>query len=122
MITAPLERPVSADGPCPSADPVVCRIRVMPMDGKVEAQRVRMRYRGLLEDMRSTEAAVREAGATDEGIARELVAMRNQAKYGNPLGVREPPRAHRRPALRQVRHLTAAGSRRLHAHQLRRRP
>lgn len=108
VITAPLARPVSADDPCPSTDPVVCRIRVLPMDEKVEAQRTRMRYHGLLEDMHRTEAAMREAGATDEEIARELVDMRNQAKeitragmtpeevrileqrniakYGNPLG------------------------------------
>ncbi|MFJ5138526.1 hypothetical protein [Streptomyces sp. NPDC088707] len=108
VITAPLARPVSVDDPCPSTDPVVCRIRVLPMDEKVEAQRTRMRYHGLLEDMHRTEAAMREAGATDEEIARELVDMRNQAKeitragmtpeevrileqrniakYGNPLG------------------------------------
>ncbi|MEU2116493.1 hypothetical protein ABZ567_12775 [Streptomyces sp. NPDC016459] len=108
VITAPLARPVSADDPCPSADPVVCRIRVLPMDEKVEAQRTRMRYHGLLEDMRRTGVAMREAGAMDEEVARELVDMRNQAtevtragmtpqevrileerniaKYGNPLG------------------------------------
>ncbi|MFE1908002.1 hypothetical protein ACFW96_30705 [Streptomyces gardneri] len=108
IITAPLARPVSADDPCPSTDPVVCRIRVLPMDEKVEAQRTRMQYHGLLEDMRRTEANMREAGFTDEEIARELVDMRNQAKeitragmspeevrileernlakYGNPLG------------------------------------
>ncbi|RST04873.1 hypothetical protein EF910_15420 [Streptomyces sp. WAC07149] len=108
VITAPLARPVAADDPCPSADPVVCRIRVMPMDEKVEAQRTRMRYHGLLEDMHRTEADMREAGASDEEIAREMVDMRNQAKeitragmtpeevrvleernqakYGNPLG------------------------------------
>ncbi|MGW0121250.1 hypothetical protein [Streptomyces sp. NPDC003327] len=108
VITAPLNPPVSADDPCPSADPVVCRIRVLPMDEKVEAQRTRMRYHGLLEDMHRTEANMREAGASDEEIARELVDMRNQAKeitragmtpeevrvleerniakYGNPLG------------------------------------
>ena len=108
IITAPLARPVAADDPCPSTDPVVCRIRVLPMDEKVEAQRTRMRYHGLLEDMHRTEADMREAGFTDEEIARELVDMRNQAKeitragmspeevrileernlakYGNPLG------------------------------------
>ncbi|MDV5147131.1 hypothetical protein R1T08_23840 [Streptomyces sp. SBC-4] len=108
IITAPLARPVSADDACPSTDPVVCRIRVLPMDEKVEAQRTRMRYHGLLEDMHRTEANMREAGFTDEEIARELVDMRNQAKeitragmspeevrileernlakYGNPLG------------------------------------
>ncbi|MGW6568488.1 hypothetical protein [Streptomyces sp. NPDC054975] len=108
IITAPLNRPVAADDACPSTDPVVCRIRVMPMDEKVEAQRTRMRYHGLLEDMRRTEANMREAGASEEEIARELVDMRNQAKeitragmspeevrileerniakYGNPLG------------------------------------
>ncbi|WP_327739325.1 hypothetical protein OG749_41435 [Streptomyces nojiriensis] len=108
VITAPLARPVAPDDPCPSADPVVCRIRVLPMDEKVEAQRTRMRYHGLLEDMHRTEAAMRAAGATDEEIAREMVDMRNQAKeitragmtpeevrvleerntakYGNPLG------------------------------------
>ncbi|MFF9913294.1 hypothetical protein [Streptomyces sp. NPDC013457] len=108
VITAPLARPVSADDPCPSADPVVCRIRVLPMDEKVEAQRTRMQYHELLEDMHRTEANMREAGASDEEIARELVDMRNQAKaitragmteeevrileernmakYGNPLG------------------------------------
>ncbi|MEW1700080.1 hypothetical protein [Streptomyces sp. NPDC091278] len=108
IITAPLDRPVPADEPCPSADPVVCRIRVLPMDEKVEAQRTRMSYHGLLEEMHRTEAAMREAGATDEEIARELVDMRNEAKeitragmspeevrilearniakYGNPLG------------------------------------
>lgn len=108
VITAPLARPVAADAPCPSTDPVVCRIRVLPMDEKVEAQRTRMSYHGLLEDMRRTESAMREAGATDEEIARKLVDMRNQAKeitragmspeevrvleerntakYGNPLG------------------------------------
>ncbi|UQW99538.1 hypothetical protein [Streptomyces sp. RerS4] len=108
VITAPLKAPVSADDPCPSSDPVVCRIRVLPMDQKVEAQRIRMSYHDLLEDMHRTEADMREAGATDEEIARELVDMRNQAKeitragmtpeevrileernrvkYGNPLG------------------------------------
>ncbi|MEU7115190.1 hypothetical protein [Streptomyces sp. NPDC046182] len=108
IITAPLARPVAADDPCPSTDPVVCRIRVLPMDEKVEAQRTRMQYHELLEDMHRTEANVREAGASDEEIARELVDMRNQAKaitragmtpeevrvlearnmakYGNPLG------------------------------------
>ncbi|MFE6846785.1 hypothetical protein [Streptomyces sp. NPDC057686] len=108
IITAPLARPVPADDPCPSTDPVVCRIRVLPMDEKVEAQRVRMSYHELLEDMHRTEADMRAAGATDEEIARELVDMRNQAKaitragmtpeevrileernvakYGNPLG------------------------------------
>ncbi|MET9671473.1 hypothetical protein ABZY68_00035 [Streptomyces sp. NPDC006482] len=108
IITAPLASPVSADDPCPSTDPVVCRIRVLPMDEKVEAQRTRIRYHGLLEDMHRTEADMREAGFTDEEIARELVDMRNQAKeitragmspeevrileernlakYGNPLG------------------------------------
>ena len=108
IITAPLARPVPADDPCPSSDPVVCRIRVLPMDEKVEAQRTRIRYHELLEAMHRTEADMREAGATDEEIARELVDMRNQAKeitragmspeevrileernmakYGNPLG------------------------------------
>ncbi|MGR4880779.1 hypothetical protein ACIPUC_15440 [Streptomyces sp. LARHCF249] len=108
LITAPLSPPVSADDPCPSTDPVVCRIRVLPYGEKVEAQRTRMRYHGLLEDMHRTEANMREAGASDEEIARELVDMRNQAKeitragmspeevrileerntakYGNPLG------------------------------------
>lgn len=108
VITAPLAPAVSADDPCPSADPVVCRIRVLPMDEKVEAQRTRIRYHGLLEDMHRTEANMRESGASEEEIARELVDMRNQAKeitragmtpeevriledrntakYGNPLG------------------------------------
>ncbi|QNP64091.1 hypothetical protein [Streptomyces genisteinicus] len=108
VITAPLAPPAAADEPCPSADPVVCRIRVLPMDEKVEAQRTRMRYHALLEEMRRTEADMRDAGATEEEIARELVDMRNQAKeitragmtpeevrlleerntakYGNPLG------------------------------------
>ncbi|MGP3689214.1 hypothetical protein ACTVZO_31695 [Streptomyces sp. IBSNAI002] len=108
LITAPLSPPVSAEDPCPSTDPVVCRIRVLPYGEKVEAQRTRMRYHGLLEDMHRTEANMREAGASEEEIARELVDMRNQAKeitragmtpeevrileerniakYGNPLG------------------------------------
>ncbi|MBK5995774.1 hypothetical protein ACFV2I_27010 [Streptomyces microflavus] len=108
VITAPLASPVSADDPCPSTDPVVCRIRVLPMEEKVEAQRTRMRYHGLLEDMHRTEVNMRESGASEEEIARELVDMRNQAKeitragmtleevriledrnmakYGNPLG------------------------------------
>ncbi|WP_265861209.1 hypothetical protein [Streptomyces sp. SKN60] len=108
IITAPLAPPVAADDPCPSTDPVVCRIRVMPMDEKVDAQRTRIRYHELLEDMHRTEADMRAAGATEEEIARELVDMRNQAKeitragmtpaevrileernmakYGNPLG------------------------------------
>ncbi|MEV6578730.1 hypothetical protein AB0M92_11285 [Streptomyces sp. NPDC051582] len=108
IITAPLAAPVSADDPCPSTDPVVCRIRVLPMDEKVEAQRIRIQYHDLLEDMHRTAADMREAGATDEEVARELVDMRNQAKaitragmtpeevrileerniakYGNPLG------------------------------------
>ncbi|WP_234432183.1 hypothetical protein [Streptomyces sp. NRRL S-378] len=108
IITAPLARPVPADDPCPSTDPVVCRLRVLPMDEKVEAQRTRIRYHGLLEAMPRTEADLREAGASDEEIAGELVDMRNQAKeitragmtpeeirileerntakYGNPLG------------------------------------
>ncbi|MFF0435198.1 hypothetical protein ACFYU9_23565 [Streptomyces sp. NPDC004327] len=108
IITAPLADPVPADDPCPSTDPVVCRIRVMPMDQKVEAQRTRMSYHRLLEDMHRTEADMRAQGASDEEIARELVDMRNQAKeitragmspeevrileernmakYGNPLG------------------------------------
>ncbi|MFJ3908521.1 hypothetical protein [Streptomyces vinaceus] len=108
IITAPLAPPVSADDPCPSTDPVVCRIRVLPMDEKVEAQRTRIQYHDLLEDMHRTAADMRAAGATDEEVARELVDMRNQAKaitragmtpeevrileernlakYGNPLG------------------------------------
>ncbi|MGW1819253.1 hypothetical protein ACWCQM_37580 [Streptomyces sp. NPDC002125] len=108
VITAPLAPRVADNDPCPSADPVVCRIRVLPMDQKVEAQRTRMRYHTLLEDMHRTEAAMREAGASEEEIAGELVDMRNQAKeitragmtpeevavlerrnrekYGNPLG------------------------------------
>ncbi|MGW6861416.1 hypothetical protein [Streptomyces xanthophaeus] len=108
IITAPLAPAVPADDPCPSTDPVVCRIRVLPMDEKVEAQRTRIRYHGLLEDMHRTEANMRESGASEEEIARELVDMRNQAKeitragmtpeevrvleerntakYGNPLG------------------------------------
>lgn len=108
IITAPLAPPVPADDPCPSTDPVVCRIRVLPMDEKVEAQRTRIRYHDLLEAMHRTEADMRAAGASDEEIARELVDMRNQAKeitragmtpeevrvleerniakYGNPLG------------------------------------
>ncbi|MEU6928125.1 hypothetical protein [Streptomyces sp. NPDC046385] len=108
IITAPLAPPVAADDPCPSTDPVVCRIRVMPMDQKVDAQRTRIRYHELLEDMHRTEADMREAGSSEEEIARELVDMRNQAKeitragmtpeevrvleernqakYGNPLG------------------------------------
>ncbi|MEV6954168.1 hypothetical protein [Streptomyces sp. NPDC051183] len=108
VITAPLSPPVSADDPCPSTDPVVCRIRVLPYGEKVEAQRTRMRYHDLLEDMHRTEADMRAAGFSDEEIARELVDMRNQAKeitragmtpeevrileerniakYGNPLG------------------------------------
>lgn len=108
VITAPLARAVPADDPCPGTDPVVCRIRVLPMDEKVEAQRTRIRYHGLLEDMHRTEANMRESGASEEEIARELVDMRNQAKeitragmtpeevriledrntakYGNPLG------------------------------------
>ncbi|MFE5538235.1 hypothetical protein ACFQ78_21135 [Streptomyces sp. NPDC056519] len=78
------------------------------MDEKVEAQRTRIQYHDLLEDMHRTAADMREAGAGDEEIARELVDMRNQAKaitragmtpeevrileernvakYGNPLG------------------------------------
>ncbi|MGW0465539.1 hypothetical protein ACWDX6_09735 [Streptomyces sp. NPDC003027] len=63
IITAPLSRPVAADDPCPSTDPVACRIRVMPMDEKVEAQRTRLRYHDLLEDMHRTEANMRAAGA-----------------------------------------------------------
>ncbi|MFD8148521.1 hypothetical protein [Streptomyces sp. NPDC059708] len=108
IITAPLARPVSAGDPCPSTDPVVCRIRVLPMDQKVEAQRTRMSYHRLLEDMHRTAADMRAAGASEEEVARELVDMRNQAKeitragmtpeevrvleerniakYGNPLG------------------------------------
>ncbi|MFE5295393.1 hypothetical protein [Streptomyces sp. NPDC056632] len=108
VITAPLAPPAPADEPCPSTDPVVCRIRVMPMDEKVEAQRTRIRYHDLLEAMHRTEADMRAAGATEEEVARELVDMRNQAKeitragmtpeevrileernqakYGNPLG------------------------------------
>ncbi|MFC9941410.1 hypothetical protein [Streptomyces pratensis] len=108
VITAPLAPRVADNDPCPSADPVVCRIRVLPMDQKVEAQRTRMRYHALLEDMHRTEAAMRTAGASEEEIARELVDLRNQAKeitragmtpkevaileqrnrekYGNPLG------------------------------------
>lgn len=108
IITAPLAPPAPADDPCPSTDPVVCRIRVMPMDQKVEAQRTRIRYHDLLEAMHRTEADMRAAGASEEEIARELVDMRNQAKeitragmtpeevrvleernqakYGNPLG------------------------------------
>ncbi|KIF07433.1 hypothetical protein PL81_01960 [Streptomyces sp. RSD-27] len=108
VITAPLAPPVAADDPCPSTDPVVCRIRVLPMDQKVEAQRTRMSYHRLLEDMHRTAADMRAAGASEEEVARELVDMRNQAKeitragmtpqevrileerniakYGNPLG------------------------------------
>ncbi|MER8042490.1 hypothetical protein [Streptomyces sp. NPDC094032] len=80
IITAPLAPPVSADDPCPSTDPVVCRIRVLPMDEKVEAQRTRIRYHELLEDMHRTEADMRASGSSEEEIARELVDMRNQAK------------------------------------------
>lgn len=108
VITAPLEPPAPAGEPCPGPDPVVCRIRVLPWDEKTEAQQTRMRYHGLLEDMRRTAARMQEDGATDEEIARKLVDMRNQAKeitragmtpeevrilearnqakYGNPLG------------------------------------
>ena len=108
VITAPLAPPAPESEPCPSPDPVVCRIRVLPWGEKVEAQQTRMRYHGLLEDMRRTEARMRADGASDEEIARKLVDMRNQAKeitragmtpaevrvleernqakYGNPLG------------------------------------
>jgi hypothetical protein len=108
VITAPLAPPVAAGDPCPSTDPVVCRIRVLPMDQKVGAQRTRMRYHGLLEDMRRTEVRMRADGASEEEIARRLVGMRNEAKeitragmapeevalleqrnrekYGNPVG------------------------------------
>lgn len=137
VITAPLASPVSADDPCPSTDPVVCRIRVLPMEEKVEAQRTRMRYHGLLEDMHRTEVNMRESGASEEEIARELVDMRNQAKEitraGDDLGggphpggpehgqVRQPAGAHRGPALREVR-LLGEGHRRVDADQLRGRP
>ncbi|WP_407565496.1 hypothetical protein [Streptomyces sp. 184] len=108
VVTAPLQPPAPAAEPCPSPDPVVCRIRVLPWDEKAEAQQTRMRYHGLLEDMRRTAARMRADGAGDEEIARKLVGMRNQAKeitragmspdevrilearnqakYGNPLG------------------------------------
>ncbi|WP_327135092.1 hypothetical protein OG311_35450 [Streptomyces sp. NBC_01343] len=81
---------------------------MLPMDEKGEAQRTRILYHGLLEDMHRTAADMRDAGATDEEVARELVDMRsrakaitragmtpeevrileerNTAKYGNPLG------------------------------------
>jgi hypothetical protein len=108
VITGPLAPPAPAAEPCPSPDPAVCRIRVLPWDEKAEAQQTRMRYHGLLEDMRRTAARMQEDGATDEEVARKLVDMRNQAKeitragmsaeevrvlearnrarYGNPLG------------------------------------
>ncbi|MFJ2592491.1 hypothetical protein [Streptomyces erythrochromogenes] len=70
IITAPLAPPVRADDPCPSTDPVVCRIRVMPMDEKVEAQRTRIRYHDLLEAMHRTESDMRAAGASDSERAR----------------------------------------------------
>ncbi|MEV0988935.1 hypothetical protein [Streptomyces sp. NPDC049949] len=87
IVTAPLAAPVSADDPCPGTDPVVCRIRVLPMDGKGEAQRTRIPYHGLLGDMHRTAAEMRDAGATDEEVARELVDMRNQAKAITPAGM-----------------------------------
>ncbi|MEU9715932.1 hypothetical protein [Streptomyces sp. NPDC047976] len=83
VITAPLARPAAADDPCPSADPVVCRIRIMPMDEKVEAQRTRMRYHGLLEDMHRTEAAMRESGAS---AARPSPAGNSPTPHPDPQG------------------------------------
>lgn len=108
VVLGPLPPPASADEPCPSADPVVCRIRVLPWGEKAEAQQTRMRYHGLLEEMNRTQARMRAEGASTEEIARKLVDMRNGAKeitragmsprevrvleerniakYGNPLG------------------------------------
>lgn len=108
VVTGPLAPSAPATEPCPSDDPAVCRIRTLPWYEKAAAQQSRMRYHGLLEDMRRTEARMRAAGASDEEIARKLVGMRNQAKeitragmsaeevrvleernqakYGNPLG------------------------------------
>lgn len=80
VVAGPLPAPVAADEPCPSADPVVCRIRVLPWGEKAEAQQTRMRYHGLLEDMNRTRAHMREEGASTEEIARRLVDMRNEAK------------------------------------------
>ena len=55
---------------------------------------VRNYYRGTVDSMRATEGAMREAGATDEAVARQLVPMRNAAKVAardlmNPDEVRE---------------------------------
>ncbi|WP_254878662.1 hypothetical protein [Streptomyces sp. NA04227] len=108
VIVAPLPAPASADEPCTSADPVVCRIRVLSWEEKAEAQVTRSKYHWLLEDMNRTRADMAADGATDEEIARKLVDMRNNAKeitragmspeevrvleerniakYGNPLG------------------------------------
>ncbi|WP_234344424.1 hypothetical protein [Streptomyces sp. WM6372] len=58
----------------------MCRIRLLPWGEKVEAQKTRIPYHGLLEDMHRTAADMRAAGATDEEIAREPVDMRDRAK------------------------------------------
>ncbi|NLU69938.1 hypothetical protein [Streptomyces sp. HNM0574] len=100
--------PLEADAPCTSPEPVVCTIRQMTPEERAEAREVRVRYHALLDRMERTEAWMRAEGASDEDIARELVAMRNEAKditragmspeqvealerrnvvkYGNPLG------------------------------------
>ncbi|MCQ4208610.1 hypothetical protein [Streptomyces longispororuber] len=108
VVVAPLESTGPTAEPCTSKDAVVCRIREMNWPEKVVARDVRQDYHGLLEDMRRTQAEMRDAGAFDEDVARRMVDMRNDAKeitragmspeevavlearntakYGNPLG------------------------------------
>ncbi|MHC0434147.1 hypothetical protein ACX6XY_28845 [Streptomyces sp. O3] len=94
--------------PCTSPEPVVCRIREMSPEERAQAREIRIRYHGLIDQMKEVEAEMRAQCRSDEEIARELVRMRNEAKditragmspedvealeqrniekYGNPLG------------------------------------
>ncbi|MEV7191997.1 hypothetical protein AB0N81_09305 [Streptomyces sp. NPDC093510] len=97
-----------ADKPCTSEDSAVCMIREMTPEQREQARQTRMRYHQLLDTMELVADRMRDAGRSDEEIARTLVDMRNEAKditragmspeavqalearnmkkYGNPLG------------------------------------
>ncbi|WP_231626502.1 hypothetical protein [Streptomyces apocyni] len=101
-------RAVAAAAPCTSPDPAVCLIREMTPEEREKAREVRIRYHGLLDQMKEVEAEMRARCQSDEEIARVVVRMRNEAKditragmspeaiealeqrniekYGNPLG------------------------------------
>ncbi|MFD5555740.1 hypothetical protein ACFWIA_18110 [Streptomyces sp. NPDC127068] len=108
VVIAPLSAEPASPGPCASPEPVVCQIRAQTPEERVTSRDVRMRYHGLLVDMDREECAMRARGASEEEIARRMVALRNDAKeitragmspeqvrrleernvakYGNPLG------------------------------------